>query len=48
MKEIEKPADIQDHEGEDYTKVTFKPDLKLFKIKQLNNDIVALFKKRVP
>ena len=31
----------------DYTKVTFEPDLKKFKMKNLDNDIVSLMKKRV-
>jgi DNA topoisomerase-2 len=39
--------EITDYEGEDYTLVRFKPDLKQFKLKNLTPDIVALFKKRV-
>lgn len=31
----------------DYTVVTFEPDLKKFKMQSLDNDIVALMKKRV-
>lgn len=39
--------EITDYEGEDYTLVRFKPDLKQFKLKSLTSDIVSLFKKRV-
>lgn len=46
MKQNTKPQ-ITDYEGEDYTLIRFKPDLKLFHMKQLTPDVVALFKKRV-
>lgn len=39
--------EIVDYDGEDYTLVRFKPDLKQFHLKNLTPDIVALFKKRV-
>ena len=32
--------------GEDYTKITFRPDLKRFKVDALSDDMVGLFKKR--
>ena len=44
---VDKEASVTDYEGEDYTRVTFKPDLKRFGLKQLNGDLVSLFKKRV-
>lgn len=34
-------------EGENWTKVTFKPDLEKFKMTYLEEDVVALMKKRV-
>ena len=38
---------ITDYTKEDYTKVTFYPDLKRFKIDRMDDDIIALFVKRV-
>ena len=32
--------------GEDFTKVTFSPDLKRFKMKELDDDIIALMSRR--
>ncbi|XP_046987549.1 DNA topoisomerase 2-like [Schistocerca americana] len=37
---------IKDFTGEDYTKVTFSPDLTKFKMEALDNDIVALMSRR--
>lgn len=37
---------IADFRGEDYTKVTFCPDLKKFKMERLDEDIVALMSRR--
>lgn len=34
-------------EEDDYTKISFEPDLKKFKMKELENDIISLMKKRV-
>jgi DNA topoisomerase-2 len=41
------PAEITDYAGEDYTKVTFSPDLARFKMKELSSDMISLFQKRV-
>lgn len=38
---------ISDHTKEDFTKVTFYPDLKRFKIDKMDADTIALFTKRV-
>lgn len=46
MKEKLSP-EITDYDGEDYTIVRFKPDLKLFHMKQMTPDMISLFKKRV-
>lgn len=37
---------IADHRGEDYTKITFCPDLTKFKMEKLDDDIVALMSRR--
>lgn len=39
-------AKIKDYGGEDFTKVTFSPDLTKFKMETLDNDIVALMSRR--
>lgn len=39
--------DLTDYDGENFTKITFKPDFKRFKMEELENDIMHLFKKRV-
>lgn len=36
----------KDHTGEDFTKVTFSPDLEKFKMEKLDDDIVALMSRR--
>lgn len=42
------PPEIKDnYKGEDYTCITFEPDLSRFGMKELNDDIVALMRKRV-
>jgi len=35
------------YEGEDFTKITFEPDLKKFKMNEINDDIISLMYKRV-
>ncbi|ODN02830.1 DNA topoisomerase 2-alpha, partial [Orchesella cincta] len=37
---------IKDFGGDDYTRVTFQPDLAKFKMESLDNDIVAIFQRR--
>lgn len=37
---------IADHRGEDYTKITFCPDLSKFKMEQLDSDIIGLLSRR--
>lgn len=46
MDNIEKPI-IERYTGEEFTKITFKPDLKRFKMTELDSDIISLLKKRV-
>lgn len=38
---------IEKYTGEEFTKVIFKPDLKRFKMTELDEDIISLLKKRV-
>ncbi len=38
---------IRDEKTKDFTCITFKPDLKKFHMEKLDDDIVALFTKRV-
>jgi DNA topoisomerase-2 len=38
---------ITDHKGEDYTKITFKPDYAKFGMEAMDDDIEALFKRRI-
>lgn len=38
---------ISEHNKEDYTRITFKPDLKKFGMPHLDEDILALFERRV-
>lgn len=40
-------AKITDSKGEDYTKVTFKPDFSKFGMEAMDDDLEALFKRRV-
>ena len=42
-----KEAEIENYEGEDFTRVTFEPDFRKFKMTELDNDIISLLKKRV-
>jgi len=37
---------IKDYSGEDYTKITFEPDLAKFKMDSLDRDIVSIFHRR--
>ena len=41
-----KPAKIGTLSGDDYTKITFRPDLKRFRVDCLSDDMVSLFRKR--
>lgn len=38
---------VEAYEGEDYTKITFKPDFRRFMMTGLEDDTMRLFKKRV-
>ena len=38
---------IEDYSGEEFTCITFEPDLSRFGMKELDDDIIALFEKRV-
>ena len=42
-----KEAEIVQYEGEDFTRVTFEPDFRKFKMTELDSDIISLLKKRV-
>ena len=42
-----KEAEIEKYEGEDFTRITFEPDFKKFKMTELDKDIISLLKKRV-
>lgn len=37
---------IKDHTGEDFTKISFSPDLSKFKMEALDKDIVGLLSRR--
>lgn len=41
------PPEITKYKKEDYTKITFKPDLSKFKMQEFDEDILSLFRKRV-
>ena len=43
---IREDPDIKSHGGEDFTCVTFYPDLRRFKMEEMDRDIVALMTKR--
>mmetsp|Transcript_13156 Transcript_13156/g.17863 ORF Transcript_13156/g.17863 Transcript_13156/m.17863 type:complete len:88 (-) Transcript_13156:574-837(-) len=47
MSRRDKPLVQQVRQGQDFTRVTFWPDLAKFSMSQLDTDIVALMKKRV-
>lgn len=47
MSRKDEPSIKENKATKDYTCVTFKPDLKKFKMDKLDEDIVALFTKRV-
>lgn len=38
---------LETYDGEDFTKITFRPDFKRFKMANLEDDTIQLFKKRV-
>jgi len=42
------PPEIKEYNEEDFTCITFKPDLKRFGLKELDDDMIALMRKRVP
>ncbi len=44
---IKSAPEITDYKKEDFTQITFEPDLRQFKMKMLDNDIISLMKKRV-
>ena len=46
MLKISKP-EIKKYDKEDFTSITFEPDLSKFKMEKLDDDIIALFMKRV-
>ena len=39
-------AKIKDFSGEEFTKITFSPDLKKFNMEKLDDDVVALLHRR--
>ena len=43
---IDKPEISKNYKGEPYTKITFLPDYKRFKIDNLSSDLISLFEKR--
>ncbi|XP_055594140.1 DNA topoisomerase 2 isoform X2 [Uranotaenia lowii] len=46
MGKASEPKIKEDYTGEDYTKITFCPDLKKFKMEKLDDDIVGLMSRR--
>lgn len=42
-----KEAQIRDYKGKDFVNVTFYPDFQKFKMERMDDDIYALFLKRV-
>lgn len=46
MSKASEPKIKEDYTGEDYTKITFSPDLKKFKMDKLDDDIVGLMSRR--
>lgn len=45
--DITDPPVIEKYNGEEFTKITFRPDLKRFNMTELDEDIISLLKKRV-
>ena len=41
------PPEIKDYSGDDFTSITFEPDLSRFGMEKMDEDIISLFKKRV-
>ncbi|KXJ75497.1 hypothetical protein RP20_CCG011615 [Aedes albopictus] len=46
MSKASEPKIKEDYSGDDYTKITFSPDLKKFKMEKLDDDIVGLMSRR--
>lgn len=46
MSKATEPKIREDYTGDDYTKITFSPDLKKFKMEKLDDDIVGLLSRR--
>jgi DNA topoisomerase II len=46
MSVTEEPVITTNHKGEDYTQITFYPDLTKFKMESMDSDICALMTKR--
>jgi len=46
MTVMSEPA-IEEYNGQDYTKISFKPDFKRFQINKLTSDMISLLKRRV-
>ncbi|KAK9450078.1 DNA topoisomerase [Limtongia smithiae] len=47
MSKVGKPKITENPKGEEYTRITFKPDLKLFRMDELDNDLHGLMLRRV-
>ncbi|KAJ1971923.1 DNA topoisomerase 2, partial [Dimargaris verticillata] len=47
MSQRDKPSITKNSRNEEYTKITFRPDLAKFHMEELDEDITSLFKKRV-
>jgi len=47
MLEKEKPRVTDNAKGDDYTEITFKPDLKRFEMEELEDDMIELMRRRV-
>lgn len=46
MGKASEPKIKEDYHGEDYTKITFSPDLKKFKMEKLDEDIIGIMSRR--
>ena len=46
MAEMGEPQ-IENHQGEDYTRVTFRPDFQKFGVSKFSEDMINLMKRRV-
>ncbi len=47
MTKHNEPQIINNYDGEDFTRITFEPDFKKFKMSEMDDDIISLMKKRV-